>query len=249
LWVCVLLAGAGRAQLAPEWLYHPPGSAHHLYSIGIAPKFLEDSLSLVLAKQHAFKNLAKQYSVTVNAKFAESGNGMGILSTGYIREIVDSAHVWQCRIAAQLVDSIQTDRYWYVLMRVRKDLNKPQGSIPAVPSTVVKPPSGKPPEWIRVLPEHEGKVYGIGISKPYTDLSDTWTASAREARREIAMTLSAKSATLAREMVTETGTYHRNWSEDVTRQTLQYSVIEERWWDRENNLYYTLISSDTTKNN
>lgn len=236
----MLLASPGNAQKSPEWLFHPPRDAHHLYGVGISPKYVEDSLTVIVAKQNAIASLVKQHTVTVEAKFAESGDAMGILSKGHVKEMVDSADVWQCRDAAEIVDSVRTKDYLFLLMRIGKDLSRPDGAL-ALSSKLVKTSPKEAPDWIGDLPQREHTVYGLGISNAYTNVGDAWKTSAREARREIAMTLSAESSTLSREVITGRRTYHQELSEDITKVTLRYSVIEKRWFDPEKNLYYTLV--------
>ncbi|MCF7802995.1 MAG: LPP20 family lipoprotein [Candidatus Marinimicrobia bacterium] len=227
------------AQAPPAWLYNPPRDASHLYGVGIAPYYTSDSLTYVMARQHAVSELTKQYSTSVKSKLAESQHTGKVLSFGYTTETVDSSNFQRCAANAIVIDSARTTEYYYVLVSIGRNLGTPDASEVSLGEQAY--PSGEEPAWITAVPESPGAIYGIGISKPYMEVPQAWEQSAKEARREIAMTLSARKSSLRKEQITDAGTYHRKWSEDVTNVTLHRNIIVGRWYDTDKHLYYTLI--------
>ena len=230
-------------QKAPDWFYHPPRGAHHLYSTGLAGRFLSDSLSYVIAKNQAIEQLAKHYSVTITAKYAESQHGSRVRSRGFTTEAIDSTAYWKIYANATLVDSLTIAGNLFLLMAVDTTLKVPENAMGFNNSRKLIRPPDTVPDWVKKPPSGEEHIYGVGISEKYMELSDAWEQSARAARQEIAMYFSMQKSSLTREKVNQFGTYHRKWSEDVSMVQLEKTRILERWYDGDHELFYTLMSA------
>lgn len=231
------------AEDVPAWLIMPPQSSSDIYAAGISPRYLSDSLSFSRARQEAVTSLAKQIRVEVQTKFAEVERGPGIRSYGYTIETVDSTILRRCRGDARTVDSLLIDRYAFVLVSLPRDRKTRSSSDHSVSGAILSLDSlGITPDWTASPPQQPDIIYGVGISRPYRSMADAWTHSAREARREIAMSLSMKKALLATERINPKMSWYEEWSEDIADVTLEYATIQERWYDPVRKIYFTLVA-------
>jgi len=222
-------------------VYHPPRISSHLVSIGVAKPYLKDSLTFALARQHAIKNLVKQYQVHVVTKLAEAEQGIHIRTIGYTKEIIDSLAYLRCGANAKVLDSVLTDQSAYVLMIVQQDLSPPDSNLNINVSSSLSEITPEP-NWITTPPASDGTLYGIGISGSYRREANSWDHAAKYARRDIAMTLMTEKSTLRRDIESDAGNIHLKWSEDAADVTLGLNQVVARWYDPENRLFYCLVA-------
>ncbi len=236
----LIVSGQSVGQPRPQWLYTPPQNPDLLYGVGISPLFRADSLTYRNARLNAIEELTEQYRVKIISKRVEKRFGGRSLSYGYTIEVIDSVYYRRCYRNARALDSIQTRDYAYILMAVDSDLSPP-GEDMILPGISGEYQSSEIPGWVRQLPHRAGFLYGIGISPRYRDEDDSWNNSAKQARREIALTLWARRAYLENENVSGRGTFYQKWSEAQTDLVLERNRIIARWHDVKRQLFYTLI--------
>lgn len=233
------LVGWAAAQQPPAWLYAPPQHPRIIFSAGMSPLYRTDSLSYRSARFNALEGLGKQYQVRIISKRAERRSTGRSISYGYTLELVDSLVYIRCFLHAATVDSMIRGNHAYILLAIQEDLSNPETS--EFQTTDQVPLNSDPPEWVYRMPHQQGYLYGVGVSLPYRHVGDAWANSAKQARREIALTLEAQKSYFENEQVAEGGTTYDKWSEGQTQITLTHCLIKERWYDPKEQLYYTLI--------
>ncbi len=239
IWLCLASA---FGQTDPDWLYTPPQHPDYIYGVGISPLYRSDSLSYRNARLRGIEDLAKQAEVQIVSKRAEARTAGKTLSYGYTLEVVDSLIYQKCMACAVSLDSLMTDHYAFVLIGVPRELEPDRVPIPFIRENLRKRRNRRPPAWIHTLPTKKNWIYGVGISQAYRRENEAWENSAKQARREIALTVQAKRSYLEDESVSDRGTRYKKWSEATTTLTLSHNRIQHRWYDAKNGLYYTLIA-------
>jgi len=240
LLLILLIVAQSVGQPRPQWLYTPPQNPDLLFGVGVSPLFRTDSLTYRNARQNAIEEIVEQYRVQVISRRAERRCGGRSFSYEYTLELIDSVYYRQCYRNARALDSIRTEDYVYILMAVHGDLSLPDKDIVAS-GISSENRSDEIPGWVRQLPNRPGYLYGLGISPRYRNEDDSWDNSAKQARREIALTLRARRAYLQNDDVYNWGSFYQKWSEARTDFILEQSKIIARWYDAKRQLFYTLM--------
>ncbi len=96
------------------------------------------------------------------------------------------------------------------------------------------------PGWILRPPKRRGFVYGVGFGSTYRRLEDSWENSAKQARIEIAKQMDTSVGALLKNATVDYSEGIR-WIEESTNVVLSGARIKERWYDKDQNIFYTLM--------
>ena len=83
-------------------------------------------------------------------------------------------------------------------------------------------------------------MYGVGMSKSYSNLSRAWNESAKDGRLEIAKQIEISQSKLEYHHDSG-GDFEKSWMEEVVDVILKGTSVKERWYDAERDIYYTLV--------
>ena len=228
----------------PFWVKHPPKHNDYLYGVGISNRFVDDQDSFSEAKIGAVENISRQFQVQIIAGLARVSSGSVSSSEYFTHQIIDSTSYRRINNNMIVIDSILTNDNALILSIINKDLSMP--SIDKIQHNDFKfikkysERNNPNPSWIEDIPIKEGYIYGIGEGYRYTNLKDSWDNSAKKARLNVAQQVETSHSSLHMNYKGLTSV-NIKWIEERTNVILHNSVIRERWYDKQNNLYYTLV--------
>lgn len=237
-------------QAAPEWFWRPPRSDMYAFCAGIAPIYRADSVSFSLARQAAVGNLCREYYTRITGEMADVSSGSRAFSHNFAVEYIDSTIYQSIAQNSVGVDSLIVDGYAYYLIADNADLTEP-GTGDFLKGMTFKNQLfnysvTNMPDWVQKPPRKQGYTYGIGMAKRYHDVSNSWMESAKSARVDIANQLKVSVGSLDL-LATGNRSESIRWIEEKTAAELKQSRVLERWCDKEQNLYYTLIEYKMNK--
>ena len=79
------------------------------------------------------------------------------------------------------------------------------------------------------------------MSSNYLHLNDCWDNSAKNARVNLAKEIQVRIKSMSVDYETGVLSQRKEWLEETTNVELNNTRIIERWYDKNQNLYYTLI--------
>ena len=235
-----------KAQEKPTWYFSPPQSDNLFYAIGLSPKYQNDKDSFAAAQENAIGNLTREIKVRLISGSASVSSSSSYLEQSYAIELIDSTIYNSVSKNAVPIDSINYDGYAYYLMAIRRNLKKPVAS--SINQWIKSDVSlrdydnekGKP-TWISILPKRKGIIFSVGMSSNYLHLNDCWDNSAKNARVNLAKEIQVRIKSMSVDYETGVISQHKEWIEETTNVELNDTPIIERWYDKNKNLYYTLI--------
>lgn len=232
----------------PTWFMFPPKLDHYYIEVGIGHRFQEDEKSYSSAKVNAIAELSRQLHVNIVGGLAEISSGAKAFARQYSREIIDSTIYKKVAANAFCVDSLLTQNNAYVLMIINDDLS--MVSVDEIDHTLsslrYSSKMNRRPGWILMPPKRRGFIYGVGFGSKHRRLEDSWKDSAKQARIEIAKQLNTNVGALSKNATMDYSEGIR-WIEELTNVVLSGARIKERWYDKDQNIFYTLMEYRNVK--
>jgi hypothetical protein len=226
----------------------PPKLDHYYIEVGIGHRFQEDEKSYSSAKVNAIAELSRQLHVNIVGGLAEISSGAKAFARQYSREIIDSTIYKKVAANAFCVDSLLTQNNAYVLMIINDDLS--MVSVDEIDHTLsslrYSSKMNRRPGWILIPPKRRGFIYGVGFGSKHRRLEDSWKNSAKQARIEIAKQLNTNVGALSKNATMDYSEGIR-WIEELTNVVLSGARIKERWYDKDQNIFYTLMEYRNVK--
>ena len=235
-----------QAQEKPTWYFSPPQSDNLLYATGLSPQYQKPEDSFAAAQENAIGNLTREIKVRLISGLASVSGSGSYLKQSFAIEFIDSTIYNAVSKNAVPIDSINYDGYTYYLMAIRRNLKKPAASsinqwIKSDASLKYYDNEKKTPAWISILPKRKGIIFSIGMSSNYLHLNDCWDNSAKNARVNLAKEIQVRIKSMSVDYETGVLSQRKEWLEETTNVELNNTRIIERWYDKNKNLYYTLI--------
>ena len=235
-----------QAQEKPTWYFSPPQSDNLLYATGLSPQYQKPEDSFAAAQENAIGNLTREIKVRLISGLA-SVSGLGsYLKQSFAIEFIDSTIYNAVSKNAVPIDSINYDGYTYYLMAIKHNLEKPtarninQWRKSNASLRYYYNDKGKP-AWLNILPKSKGIIFSVGMSSNYLNLNDCWDNSAKDARVNLAKEIQVQIKSKNVRYKTGVTSQNKKWLEETTNVELNDTRIVERWYDKNKNLYYTLI--------
>ncbi len=225
----------------PGWYYQNPVGNSCIYSVGIAERYSDDHKSLSAAREDGVANLIRSVNVRVRSGSAQYAEGSSIKVKEFVVEEVDSALYRKVDDYAVVLDSLLIGKQAIILVCMKKELSGPPDSC-AIPKWFYKiiEDQSEQPRWVHSAYHKNGYIYGIGMSKAYSDLARSWNESAKNGRLEIAKQISVSLSNLEYHY-NDGSDFENSWMDETVDVTLDGARVAERYYDVEQDIYYTLV--------
>lgn len=256
LWVCMLCTLSPTSSASseeccwkkssepaglPGWAYELPSSVRGVVAVGCSPLSRPDR-SLELATHRAYDNLARSQHVRVESWRGEVIENRFVFPMQYANEFLDEGAVEQARSYAEVLDTVvvrgrsgtRTVRT-YVLVG-------PPGTVLSRKSRAFhKFGSSGSPEWFREPPEASGYLSGLGSCGFYRDVSDSWAAAEKEARRDLAGRVFTRAHTEVLDKLSDGKGSTVVRREQKVEADLTGAVVVRRHYDPKARMFYALV--------
>ena len=200
---------------------------------------MDDSISYKYAYLNAVDNISRQVKVHIRSRFADHGSGGRLRSIDFVKEEMDSLVFSRILKNAHIIEKLITMNTAYMLIGINNDLSS--GEVTYSIKQSYWPKSKNPPDWISSAPVKRGFIYGIGMGDPYNEEGRSWDESAKQARLEVAKELNLKLDKLLIDEMNNHFTSTSYWYEEEVGITLEGCRIKDRWYDTDNQIFYTLV--------
>lgn len=230
LYVCQ----ANSQTVIPEWFEELPDSpAGIYYSVGYSGKYQNLCLAREVATSQALSNMAKQHQVRLVFEIEEFADGRFRLSNPSFKLSYDESALLNVAENYSLVDSSITNEGYYILI--------------ACPSIEWRPCIssndkmwGEQPKWTKELPGSKDFFYGIGMVGKYSSWVRAWKDADEYARFDLGKNIEIKAESIHavkrdNKFIIESKILRQSY--DLT---LKQTLIVSRWYDQENDTYYSL---------
>ncbi|HDP68418.1 MAG TPA: hypothetical protein ENN20_07975 [Candidatus Marinimicrobia bacterium] len=234
LFISVFVLLINAQELIPAWFEElPEAPAGFHFAVGYSGKYFDQSLAREAAISLAVSNLAKQLEARLIFELEEYTDGRLRLLNPSFELSYDEYHVLEINKNFSAVDSSITRDGYFIL------ITYPGGSRRHRNSSIVKK-WGSRPEWTIQLPRSEKFNYGIGMVSNYSSWVRAWKDADEYARFDLGKNLkiTAQSVHAAQQdnhFVIESKILRQSYNEII-----HDSKIIARWYDRENDIYYSL---------
>lgn len=223
--------GVGQDRI-PSWFKSLPQQANSTtLSVGMTGSFSDRHLARKVAIHKARKTMAKQIRIRLIFEVQEMSDGFYRLFQPTFEQIYYENIMAYVDTSSIVVDSAFIDNRYYVLLSLfplRKSIN----------SSIIS--WGTQPEWIEKLPDKDGYVYGIGMVANYSLWKNGWNDADEFARFDACKNFKINTAAIRTKKHTDQYTEERKILRQSVDIAVANSVIIERWYDQEQDIFYSL---------
>lgn len=216
----------------PEWFENlpqpPPGT---MYSVGYSGKYVNHSLARESAIAVATKNMVKQIKSRLAFEIEELSDGRFRLlnpsfGLSYEKDIYVNI-VDKCFIA----DSAITDNGYFVLLAYPDIQHHISGNLKKW---------GNKPAWTEKLPLSKEYNYGVGIVSNYSSWVRAWKDADEYARFDLGKNFEIEARSIHtskrdNKFIVESNILRQSYDKEFSN-----TIVISRWYDRENDTYYSL---------
>jgi len=238
LFSLILIYGLGcgvtAQELVPIWFKKlpdpPPGL---MFGVGYAGKYTTEKREKSAAIDSGLKNLTKQIQVRLKFDIEEIADGRFRLLNPSFRESYEEIHLRTVTKNYSVIDSCITNDGYFVLLAYPANQNLHIGDSGARAW-------GSRPDWINNLPNEKGFVFGVGMVAKYRSWLRAWYDADEYARFDLGKNLQITAESIfasQRDNRTTIETALLKQSYDLT---LKNAAIIARWYDVQNDAYYSL---------
>ena len=231
----------GNESNIPSWFLKPPQHSNIYISSGIATNSYDSTVSIENAVRFACEEILKSKKIRIRGGTASSMSMYDITSASFIKEEIDNGLVENMIREVKIYDKKIADDNTYVLIGIGYDFKNPM-DIDLLPS-IFKDfnINNEIPNWLKNKPKRKGYLYGISTTEPYYDKSKSWIYSSKLARYRLVSDIKTNLSTLVKDYKNDGRNYIQYLSESTVDYILKESIIKERYYDRKNYRYSTLI--------
>ena len=231
---CLIIAQLDGQNLIPAWFENlPEAPAGTMLSVGFAGKYKDTTLARQVAINHALINMSKQKQIRLIFDLQELADGRLRLLAPTFEEFYEESILIEISSNFTVIDSANTDEGYFILLAysAREKIAHLSSKIKTW---------GSNPDWIDELPTSKKWSYGIGIVGNYASWVRAWKEADEYARFDL-----CKNSQIAIESMHTQQKDDRYTIESVifrqSYDTLLYdAVVVERWYDAEQDIYYSL---------
>ena len=226
----------------PQWFLRPPTHKKYIYGTGVAPIAYDSIISIQNATRLSVLGIAKSIRVRIRGSIADRKTGSGSESAFFIDEIYSDDVVEKISTNSFVLDQSVSGNNVFVLSCIKKDLSRTENSF--IQSLFLKIKNTKPmdaPTWVNTPPKKNGFIYGVSNSEPYYDVDESWSYSEKMARYRIATTIKEDTKSMVRHYEDGSNNFIEVLMESSVDQILENAIVKERWYDKNNHHYCTLV--------
>jgi hypothetical protein len=204
-----------------------------MLSVGYCGKYQDKNLAKQVAINHALIIMAKQEQIRLIFEVEEFADGRLRLLNPTFEQFYEESILSRIMQDYKVVDSLCIEDGYFVLL-----------SCPSSDRFSVRSSGGKPwgaqPKWTKELPGSKDFIYGIGIVGKYS----SWVRARKDADEYARFDL-GKNIEIKAESIHAVKRDNKFIIESkIIRQsydlTLKQTLIVSRWYDQENDTYYSL---------
>ena len=232
--IFLFVCGANSQTVIPEWFDEIPKSpTGRMLSVGYCGKYQDKNLARQAAINHALIVMAKQEQIRLIFEVEEFADGRLRLINPTFEQFYEESILSQLMQDYKVIDSLSTEDGYFVLL-----------SHPSSDQFSVKSSGGKSwesqPRWSKGLPESKDFVYGIGVVGKYSSWVRAWKDADDYARFDLGKNIEIKAESIHavkrdNKFIIESKILRQSY--DLT---LKQALVVSRWYDRENDTYYSL---------
>ena len=220
-------------EFIPSWFQQLPEMPDARLAVGYSGKYVNDNQARSDALELARKNMTKQISIRLAFDLEELSDGRLRLLNPSFKEYISGGILQTVTANSVVIDSALTEDGYFILLAY------PASEYQLIPDAGDKT-WGARPDWIENLPNEKGFVFGVGMVARYRSWIRAWYDADEYARFDLGKNLQIKA-----ESVHATQRDNRTTIESVILKqtydlTLKDVTIVARWFDIENNAYYSL---------
>lgn len=232
--ISVSVRFAPAQNVIPAWfekLPEPPAGT--CFAIGYSGKYIDRSLAREAAVSLAVSNLAKQLETRLVFELEEISDGRYRLLNPLFELCYDASRIAQINENFTILDSSFSENGCFVLIAYPAG-----GNYRYVSGNDQE--WGNRPEWTTRLPRSRKYNYGVGMVSNYSSWVRAWKDADEYARFDLGKNLKVQAQsthTTRRDsrFVIESHILRQSYDE-----TIRNSTIISRWYDAENDTYYSL---------
>lgn len=225
----LLLSPAAGAQKYPAWFLTPAASDCLIATPGVMlPSARRDSLTLAAGYDLAIRQLTRMthYTAVLRNLYVGYDGGKIWMDFTY-QENFDSA------LYKSLHQRYKVASAWFTsgLSVVAAGSDSCEEDVLL---DIIQLPE---PDWIKVRPQNDGYITGIGVSVRYFNEASSWNRAFDEALKDMLKQLFLKSKALVKKSGSD---FETIFSEEFTGRITNISVIG-RWLDTDSDLFYVYL--------
>ena len=229
----------GAAQVYPKWFLEQGDLGCAGSAAGVAAaSYFPDSTGGE-AFRMGVENCVRNHRVTIQGgkQLFTTEEGTMVVSTT-VRESFDTSRVEVCARSAKILARFSGSAYAIVLA------GQADCPVPAQLLKLVSVDSLAPPAWVSAPPRDALFDYACGMSEPYFYEASCWMEAEKNARLELARSVSSKLRSVEKLEKDETyGVSEMSVRDEDLSVTLRDIEVVHRWRSAKTRLYYVLIRS------
>jgi len=220
-------------EFTPSWFEQLPEIPGARLAVGYSGKYVNYNQAKAAALELARKNMTKQISVRLVFDLEELSDGRLCLLNPSFKEFISGGILQTVANNSVVIDSAITEDDYFVLLAY------PAGEYQLIPGAGDKT-WGIRPDWIENLPNDKGYVFGVGMVARYRSWIRAWYDADEYARFDLGKNLQIKAESVQASRRDNRTTIESVILKQTYDLTLKDVTIVARWFDIENNAYYSL---------